>query len=72
MRNGPNAIKFCKNDGDQNTLKQEGSAVHLMGLERNNLLGLASIWASIKFESLPSRSGPFKAKDCPDTARIDQ
>ncbi|GFX61150.1 hypothetical protein TNCV_4565451 [Trichonephila clavipes] len=43
-----------------------------MGLERNHLLGVASVWPNTKFRSLLSTTGPFEASDWPETARIGQ
>ncbi|GFS67268.1 hypothetical protein TNCV_2902701 [Trichonephila clavipes] len=51
---------------------QEGSIVCLAGLERNNLLGVASVWPNTKFRSLLSTTGPFVARDWPEAARIGQ
>ncbi|GFW67977.1 uncharacterized protein TNCV_1617381 [Trichonephila clavipes] len=42
---------------------QEGSTVYLVGLERNNLLGVASVWPNTKFRSLLSTTVPFEASD---------
>ncbi|GFX26948.1 hypothetical protein TNCV_1841201 [Trichonephila clavipes] len=42
---------------------QEGNTVYLAGLERNNLLRVASTWPNTKFKYLLLTSGPFEASD---------
>ncbi|GFX19325.1 hypothetical protein TNCV_3014641 [Trichonephila clavipes] len=39
------------------------ATVHLVGLEKNHLLGDASAWPNTKFRSLLSTTGPFEASD---------
>ncbi|GFX67526.1 hypothetical protein TNCV_3932681 [Trichonephila clavipes] len=39
---------------------QEESTVYLVELERNNLLGVASLWPITKFRPLLSTTGPLK------------
>ncbi|GFU49219.1 hypothetical protein TNCV_2675121 [Trichonephila clavipes] len=55
--------KRCSNGGQTRTNGQEGSTVYLVGLERNNLLRVASAWPNTKFRSLLSTTGPFEASD---------
>ncbi|GFV50124.1 hypothetical protein TNCV_87571 [Trichonephila clavipes] len=53
MRNGSHTT-LCENDRGQIAVKRwpnhEGSSAHLVGLERNNLLFVASIWSNTKFD----------------------
>ncbi|GFU14699.1 hypothetical protein TNCV_3607761, partial [Trichonephila clavipes] len=74
MRNGSHTTILCESDHGQSALRQlkrwqtrtngqEGSTVHLVGLERNHLLGDASAWPNTKFRSLLSTTGPFEASD---------
>ena len=58
------------NGGQTRSNGKEWSAVHLVGLEKNYLLWVASIWPNTKFESLLSTTGQFEVSDGPETTRI--
>ncbi|GFX30562.1 hypothetical protein TNCV_3462121 [Trichonephila clavipes] len=55
--------RSSSNGGQTRTNSQEGSTVYLVGLERNNLLEVASAWPNTKFRSLLSTTGSFEASD---------
>ncbi|GFW60645.1 histone-lysine N-methyltransferase SETMAR [Trichonephila clavipes] len=42
---------------------RKGSTVYLVGLEKNHLLSVASLWPNTKFRSLLSTTGPFEGSD---------
>ncbi|GFX92270.1 DDE_3 domain-containing protein [Trichonephila clavipes] len=55
------ARRSSSNGGQIRTNGQEGSTVYLVGLERNNLLSVASAWLNTKFRYLLSTIGPIES-----------